>query len=469
MPGSSGLIYEVTLVIKREIAEPFDSWLANHIEEMLDIPGFLKAKVFALEDDEEGRARRVTQYFLESENHLEQYFAGQAEQMRQSGVDRFGDQFSASRRVLRQSDIAGGYVHEIEKCLNCGKALSGQYCGNCGQRARSRLISLWELLSDAFGDLFELDSRIWRTLVPLFLRPGKLTDEYLQGRRACFMPPFRTYIVLSILFFLVLLFNPKEDFSIFFEPEADVPEEERKDGKTSSEIRQEVLDELEAEGLIKPREQQPEEGASEPELTDEEDSDSSWDGVHVTIGDDDADGEDVETDEDCSLESMDELDLPEVLARRFTRERLQAVCQKVSADDGKALLDKLKENIPAALFFLLPLMALILKILYPLSKRYYVEHLLFVVHFHAFFFLMLILQMLFSRIGMMLSFNEDVVQLILVVTSLYVPVYLYKSMRRVYGQRHLATIPKYLALLISYFAGLLTIFAITGILAAFSI
>ena len=478
MPGSSGLIYEVTLVIERDIVEPFDSWLANHIEEMLTIPGFLKAKVFALEDDEEGRARRVTQYFIESENHLEQYFAGQAEQMRQSGVDRFGDQFSASRRVLRQSDIAGGYVHEIEQCLNCGTALSGQYCGNCGQRARSRLISMWELLSDAFGDLFELDSRIWRTLVPLLLRPGKLTYEYLQGRRACFMPPFRTYLVLSILFFLVLLFNPKEEFGIFFEPEADVPEEEAKDGKTSSEIRDEVLDELEAEGLIPPREKQPEAeeadeepeaGASESTVTDEEDTDTSWDGVHVTIDTDDDDSDGVEIDEDCSLESMDELDLPEVLARRLTRERLQAVCKKVSADDGKAVVDKLKDNIPAALFFLLPLMALILKILYPLSKRYYVEHLLFVVHFHAFFFLMLILQMLFSRFGALLSFNEDLVQLILVVTSLYIPVYLYKAMRRVYGQRHLATIPKFLALIISYFVGLLTILAITGILAAFSI
>ena len=158
-----------------------------------------------------------------------------------------------------------------------------------------------------------------------------------------------------------------------------------------------------------------------------------------------------------------------MLARRFTRERLQAVCQKVSADDGKALLDKLKDNIPAALFFLLPLMALILKILYPLSKRYYVEHLLFVVHFHAFFFLLLILQMLFSKVGEWLSFNEDFVQLIVVVTSFYIPVYLYKAMRRVYGQRHLATIPKFLRLLVSYFAGLMTIFAITGILAAFSL
>jgi hypothetical protein len=464
MPGSSGLIYEVTLVIERDIVEPFDSWLANHIEEMLTIPGFLKAKVFAQDDDEEGRARRVTQYFLESENHLEQYFAGQAEQMRQSGVDRFGDQFSASRRILRQSDIAGGYVHEIEHCLNCGTALSGQYCGNCGQRARSRLISLWELLSDAFGDLFEIDSRIWRTLVPLLVRPGKLTYEYLQGRRACFMPPFRTYIVLSILFFLVLLFNPKEEFGIFFEPEADVPEEESKDAKTSSEIRDEVLDELEAEGLIPPREK----SADEPETTEDEESPDRK-GVHLSFDTDDDEEDGVEIEEDCSLESMDEFDLPEVLARRLTPERLQAVCQKVSADDGKALVDKLKDNVPAALFFLLPLMALILKILYPLSKRYYVEHLLFVVHFHAFFFLMLIMQMLFSRIGALLSFNEDLVQLVLVVTSLYIPVYLYKAMRRVYGQRHLATIPKYLALIISYFAGLLTIFAITGILAAFSI
>jgi len=114
-------------------------------------------------------------------------------------------------------------------------------------------------------------------------------------------------------------------------------------------------------------------------------------------------------------------------------------------------------------------MAFVLKILYPLSKRYYVEHLLFVVHFHAFFFLMLILQMLFSRLGMLLSFNEALVQLVLVVASLYIPVYLYKAMRRVYGQRHLATIPKYLALLISYFAGLMTIFAVAGVLAAFSI
>ncbi len=177
MSASSGLIYEVTLTIERKIVDSFDSWLAAHVEEMLAIPGFANARIFALDDDADGRARRVTHFYLESENHLEQYFAGQAAEMRQAAIDRFGDQFSASREVLRETDIADGQVQTIETCLNCHTALHGQYCGNCGQRARSRLISLWELVRDAFGDLFELDSRIWNTMLPLLLRPGKLTHE----------------------------------------------------------------------------------------------------------------------------------------------------------------------------------------------------------------------------------------------------------------------------------------------------
>ena len=54
-------------------------------------------------------------------------------------------------------------------------------------------------------------------------------------------------------------------------------------------------------------------------------------------------------------------------------------------------------------------------------------------------------------------------------TSLYIPVYLYKAMRRVYGQRHLATAPKFIGMIIAYFTGLLLILGITGVLAAFSI
>ena len=60
MANAPGPIYEVTCSVDREIVEAFDSWLAQHIEEMLQIPGISGAEVYEQEDDEQGRARRVT-------------------------------------------------------------------------------------------------------------------------------------------------------------------------------------------------------------------------------------------------------------------------------------------------------------------------------------------------------------------------------------------------------------------------
>jgi hypothetical protein len=213
-----GPIYEVTLSVDPEVIESFDAWLDSHVEEMLQLPGFTRCEVFAADADERGWSRRVCQYFLESEADLAQYLSGPAAQMRQSAVSHFGDRFTASRRTLRSADFTGGEIQTAESCLNCGTPLGGQYCSTCGQRSQSRLISIVELTRDAFGDLFELDSRLWRTLVPLLIRPGRLTSDYLMGRRARFMPPFRTYLVLSILFFFATFFEPEEDFGILFEP-----------------------------------------------------------------------------------------------------------------------------------------------------------------------------------------------------------------------------------------------------------
>jgi hypothetical protein len=122
-----------------------------------------------------------------------------------------------------------------------------------------------------------------------------------------------------------------------------------------------------------------------------------------------------------------------------------------------------------ALFALLPLMALVLKVLYPLSKRYYVEHLLFVVHYHAFVFLILTLQVLFARLGSFTRMPETPVDVTIFAVSLYVPVYLYKALRRVYEQGHPFTTVKFLILIFAYFTGLLIMFGLAGLFAAFSI
>jgi hypothetical protein len=102
-------------------------------------------------------------------------------------------------------------------------------------------------------------------------------------------------------------------------------------------------------------------------------------------------------------------------------------------------------------------MAMVLKLLYPLSRRYFVEHLLFFVHFHAFFFLMLVLQIVFAGITDLLGPEDGAIQglstLIIVIASFYIPVYLYKAMRHVYGQGHVITLFKYVILLVAYLTG----------------
>jgi hypothetical protein len=444
MTNASGPIYEVTVNVDREIVEQFDSWLAHHVGEMLQLSGISRAEVYEQEDDDQGRACRVTHYYFDSDADLEQYLSEHAESMQQSAVDRFEGCFEAVRRVLRHTDIVDGELQTPDVCLNCGTTLGGQYCGNCGQRAASRLISVWELLRDAFGDLLELDSRLWRTLIPLVIRPGQLTRDYLEGRRARYMPPFRMYLVLSIVLFLVAFIDPRQELGILFEPQDPAATESEGAAAEADAIRDEIFRDLAEEGIV---------------ITAPGEADVA----------DDASDDDGRPDTNCDVDDIESADLPEWLASRLTEERLKVICDRIIADDGRAFLNELLDNVPAALFVLLPLMALVLKILYPLSKRYYVEHLLFVVHYHAFVFLVLSLQVLFTRLASLLRLPDTPVDVTVLAVSLYVPVYLYKALRRVYGQGRVFSVLKFWLLALAYFAGLIVMFGLVALFAAFSI
>jgi len=453
MTDSSGPVYEITHTLEREIVADFDVWLSEHAQEMLSVQGIRRANIFVASDTEDGSPRRVSQYHFESDEELENYLNGAAATMRLSATKVFGERFSVSRRVLHHSDLVEEDAAPESMCLNCGTTLAGQYCGNCGQRAQSRLISIWELIRDAFGDLLELDSRLWRTLIPLTIRPGKLTRDYLEGRRARYMPPFRTYLVLSIVFFLVAFFDPAEEFGVFLNTEEASPAAEENSQTAAQEFRDGFIDGLIAEGDVE---------SADPESQSAGQDDESGNGFRIQIDD-----EGTSTADDC--DEIEAADLPDWMSTWMTAERLKATCERVVADDGKAFAGKLLDNVPAALIALLPLMALILKMLYPLSKRYYVEHVLFVVHFHAFVFLVLTLQILFSRLTSMLSLTDTIATITTVAVTLYIPVYFFKAMRRVYQQHWFATFLKFMVMSAAYIVGLLIILMITAALAAFTI
>jgi len=143
--------------------------------------------------------------------------------------------------------------------------------------------------------------------------------------------------------------------------------------------------------------------------------------------------------------------------------RLREACRKIVADQqsfGRALWD----NIPKMMFIFLPLIAAVMSLLYVRSGRYYVEHLLFVVHFHAFFFLAGVVVLLLERLsewtsGSVATGITAVESIVGAVLTFYVPWYLLRAMRRVYAQSWWKTLPKYALLGIAYLLAL----AFTGI------
>jgi Protein of unknown function (DUF3667) len=410
MTNNAGPLYEIDLAIAGEVLADVEIWLQELQRTAMHQRGIESARVFEHNPDAGGRAIRTCQFQAHDDHALDELLDGFFSDIDAEAAARFGDQVSIQSRILRSDDSIALPPGTNPNCLNCGTRLRGQYCGHCGQRSRNRLISIWQLLREAFGDLLELDSRLWRTLVPLLTRPGQLTRDYLEGRRARYMPPFRTYLVLSVIFFVVAFFDPQQDLRLLFVPE------------------------------------QPPETAAQTTSGDES--------KLVTI----VASEDTGLFGDCENATIsDEADLPEWFKKRFSDERVKKICERNVARGNENLADAMADNIPVALIVLLPLMALVLKVLYPLSRRYFVEHLLFFVHFHAFFFLLLIVQILFARIVGMLGPEDGTIDnisnLTLVIASFYIPVYLYKAMRHVYGQGHLVTMAKYLMLAVAYLSG----------------
>lgn len=464
-----GVLYEVNLEADADIAGPFDTWLRDHIADMLQFEGFRSAEILDDPSAPAGRIRRIVQYRLRDQAALDDYLANHAPHMRAQGIARFGDRFSAERRVLpHREEFVRGKV-STENCLNCGEVLTGQHCSHCGQPATVRVLSLWGLTRDVIGDLLDADSRVWRTLWPLAFRPGLLTQEFLRGRRASYTPPFRMYLVLSLVFFVLASFDdPGSEVAVQLD-----------DGGTNIQLRQGGSP---PEGAPEP------DGAVPPDPAATPPAPAATPAAPAPQPALDAETRrlidqlvkrvpaDARQELRAELETSLAAATPEERAatarlvadpcgeENFKVEgapfveryepRLRDACRKIVADQqsfGRALWN----NIPKMMFLFLPLIAAALSLLYIRSGRYYVEHLLFVVHFHAFFFLTGIVVLLLERLAELstgvvangLAAAQAVVGSVLV---FYVPVYLLKAMRRVYAQSWWKTVPKYALLGIAY-------------------
>jgi len=215
-------------------------------------------------------------------------------------------------------------------CLNCGAPLSGHFCAKCGQRVVPTNPTMHELAGEALSEFAGWDGKLAGTAKLLFRKPGALTCEYLEGRRARYIQPLRLYLTCSVAFFLLAAASPPLNNGM---------------------------------GLNVSTSESPVAAGKSDRVA-----------IPITGG---------------NRKQMSDAERKRILAETANAPRLMRPMMRRAALDPAGFQHDVFEAMPKGLFVLLPIYACILAIFY--RRRHFTEHLYFALHLHAFAFLVLAL------------------------------------------------------------------------------
>lgn len=106
-------------------------------------------------------------------------------------------------------DQTSSYLPTVDRCLNCEAPIGGNFCANCGQDATNRNVKFWSLAWEIINDYISFDSKLFRSMKPLLVKPGLLTAAYNAGQRVRYVFPPRLYLIVSVIcFFVIANFDP---------------------------------------------------------------------------------------------------------------------------------------------------------------------------------------------------------------------------------------------------------------------
>jgi len=330
-------------------------------------------------------------------------------------------------------------IQRGKECLNCGLPLAGEenFCPNCGQRNDVRSLNFGSFLYAVFSEFISYDSRFWRTIISLVMHPGKVSREYIDGKRFRYANPFRFYLTISIIFFVLLGFINKYDelrgtekkTQILNINKAGVSDTKDKIIKSANK----KLDSLKA---------------AHPNNKDLKDLDIKTIDKNLNIDSlslgkkNNALAKKInrynkfyKTHKTLSVDkALDSLGDAQTFWNRFYYSKIEAV-YKIIEDHGNSLRNKILSNLSIALFVFLPIFALFLKLFYVRGSLNYMEHLIFVFNTQSVFFLLMILLLLIS-----LMTESPAAPTIFVFMFL---AYLYMALRKFYRQGWFKTLIKF--------------------------
>ena len=316
-----------------------------------------------------------------------------------SGGEIVGDiaQGALLARAVEPAHGEGDADHTHETaCLNCGTPLAGSHCHACGQAAHVHR-SLAGFFHDLLHGVFHFEGKIWRTLPLLAWRPGKLTREYIDGRRASYVSPIALF--LFVVFLTFALFSALGATGLDPQIAAD-PARSVANARASLDTQLEGAERLRAAAAQR--------GESTAEL----------DRRATRLREDKA--------------ALDKIDIVseggvvrargpggEAVARGFNE------AWKKAKENPALLIYKLQTNAYKYSWLLIPLSVPFMWLLFPFSRRFHLyDHTVFVTYSLSF---MLLLVAVFS---LMVYFGAGALT---VVPVLYVPFHLYRQLKGAYG------------------------------------
>ena len=281
------------------------------------------------------------------------------------------------RRLGRGKDTGPSLTH----CENCGAELQGHWCAQCGQAAIEYRRSFRYVVADLLNEFLNWDSKFFTTIALLILKPWRLTNEFLAGKRVRYVNPLRLYLLASILFFFAVNYGTK---GIHFDPskleakdraelesdlkDADLPPEARK-----------KLEELLRESSPSPAPSPLANEASPP--------------VAPTAPSNAASPQPVEsTNEQKKYGKIGErpfVVFDESKSSTPFERWIEARAKEKMGEKGTKMglfISTLFSNLPYMMLCCIPLFAFVLKVLYIRRRIFYIDHLIYALHIHTFFY-----------------------------------------------------------------------------------
>jgi ribosomal protein L32 len=342
------------------------------------------------------------------------------------------------QRRSRAKDTDPSLTH----CENCGAELKGHWCAQCGQPAIEYRRSFRYVVADLLNEFLNWDSKFFTTIALLVLKPWRLTNEFLAGKRVRYVNPLRLYLLASILFFFAVNYGAK---GIHVDPSKLEPKDR---AELEADLKNTDLPPAAREKLEQLlRESSPSPGPAT--LTNAPSPAPAT--VSPSPGTNAAPPQAEPGANDQKKEYGKINERPFVVfddAKSTTPfERwIEARAKEKMGEHGTRMglfIATLFSNLPYMMLCCIPLFAFVLKILYMRRRVFYIDHLIYALHIHTFFYTGIMLIVL-ATIGLNRIARGAIVDWIVTLLWIAFVMQIFLSIRYVYRQGWFISLFKFL-------------------------